>query len=106
MTPAKKCPKCGGDLAAGAAAGLCLKCLAEASQATVKSSGATLVDTAADHTPSPGPTVQFFGDYEELFQKVKGQGETALARIAKYKGLTGIRIPMSYGLALIDGYSG
>ena len=50
--------------------------------------------------------VQFFGDYEELFQKVKGQGETALARIAKYKGLTGIRIPMSYGLALIDGYSG
>jgi SAM-dependent methyltransferase len=45
--------------------------------------------------------VQFFSDYEELFQRVKGQGETSLARIAGYKGQTGIRIPMSYGLALI-----
>ena len=45
--------------------------------------------------------VQSFNDYEELFQKVKGQGETSLARIARYRGQTGIRIPMSYGLALI-----
>ncbi len=45
--------------------------------------------------------VQFFNDYEELFQRVKGQGETSVARIAGYKGQTGIRIPMSYGLALI-----
>ena len=45
--------------------------------------------------------VQIFNDYEELFQKVKGQGETSLARIERYRGQTGIRIPMSYGLALI-----
>ena len=47
--------------------------------------------------------VQFFNDYEELFQKVKGQGETSLERIERYKGQTGIRIPMRYGLALIAG---
>jgi hypothetical protein len=46
--------------------------------------------------------VQFFKDYEELYQKVKGQGETSLARIAEYKGKTDIQIPMSYGLALIS----
>jgi SAM-dependent methyltransferase len=45
-------------------------------------------------------TFQFFGDYGELYQRVK-QGETSLARIAPYKGQTDIRIPMSYGLALI-----
>jgi len=48
-------------------------------------------------------TVQFFSDYGELFEKVKGQGETALARIAGFRGKTGIRIPMSYGLALVAG---
>jgi len=47
-------------------------------------------------------TVQIFGGYEQLYQKVKGQGETALARIAAFKGRTDIRIPMSYGLALIE----
>jgi tRNA A58 N-methylase Trm61 len=46
-------------------------------------------------------TVQIFKDYEELFAKVKGQGETSIARIAKYKGNTDIVIPMSYGLVLI-----
>ena len=46
-------------------------------------------------------TVQSFRDYEELYEKVKGQGETSLARIAEFKGLRDIRIPMSYGLALI-----
>jgi len=45
--------------------------------------------------------VQVFKDYEELYEKVKGQGETSLARIAEFKGLQDIRIPMSYGLALI-----
>jgi ubiquinone/menaquinone biosynthesis C-methylase UbiE len=45
--------------------------------------------------------VQFFTGYEELFQKVKDQGETSLARIAKFKGMKDIRIPMFYGLALI-----
>jgi len=47
--------------------------------------------------------VQLFGAYEELYEKVKGQGPASLDRIAAYKGQTGIRIPMSYGLALIEG---
>ena len=46
-------------------------------------------------------TVQVFKDYEELYTKVKGQGATSIARIAKYKGKTDIVIPMSYGLVLI-----
>jgi tRNA A58 N-methylase Trm61 len=45
--------------------------------------------------------VHAFKDYQELYEKVKGQGETSIARIAKYKGRTDIIIPMSYGLALI-----
>jgi hypothetical protein len=45
--------------------------------------------------------VQAFQDYDELYEKVKGQGETAISRIAPYKGRTGIRLPMAYGLALI-----
>lgn len=47
--------------------------------------------------------VQSFDNYEQLYQKVKVQGETSLARIAAYEGQTDIRIPMSYGLALIEG---
>ena len=47
--------------------------------------------------------VQAFPGYEELFQKVKGQGETSLARIESYRGQAGIRIPFTYGLALIEG---
>jgi hypothetical protein len=46
-------------------------------------------------------TVQSFKDYEELYQKVRGQGEVSLARIAEFRGRTDIRIPMVYGLALI-----
>ena len=45
--------------------------------------------------------VQVFKDYDELYEKVKGQGQPSLARIAEFKGLLDIRIPMSYGLALI-----
>ncbi len=45
--------------------------------------------------------IQAFKDYDELFEKLKGQGETAIARIDGYKGRAGIRIPMTYGLALI-----
>jgi tRNA G37 N-methylase Trm5 len=46
-------------------------------------------------------TVQIFKEYDELYAKVKGQGETSIARIVKYKGKTDIVIPMSYGLVLI-----
>ncbi len=45
--------------------------------------------------------IQFFHDYEELFQKVKVQGETAIGRISQYKDKKDITIPMSYGFALI-----
>jgi hypothetical protein len=44
---------------------------------------------------------QVFGAFEDLFQKVKGQGETSLARIERYRGQAGIRIPFTYGLALV-----
>ncbi len=45
--------------------------------------------------------VQSFKDYGELYEKVKEQGETSLARIAEFKEIRDIRIPMPYGLALI-----
>lgn len=48
-------------------------------------------------------TVQVFASYDQLFEKVKGQGPASLARIEAYKGRTDIRIPMPYGLALIEG---
>lgn len=44
---------------------------------------------------------QVFGGFEELWQKVRGQGEISLARIERFKGLSNISIPMSYGFALL-----
>jgi hypothetical protein len=49
---------------------------------------------------------QIFAVFEDLFDKVKGQGETSLARIERYRGQADIRVPMSYGLALIGGGPG
>ena len=46
-------------------------------------------------------TVQKFIDYEELFRKVKGQGERTIKRIEKYVNQKNYEIPMSYGFALI-----
>jgi hypothetical protein len=46
---------------------------------------------------------QAFPAFEGLYQKVKGQGETSLARIERYRGQTDIRIPFTYGLALVKG---
>ena len=46
-------------------------------------------------------TVQFFHDYDELFQKVKVQGENSINRISQYKDKKDFTIPMSYGFALI-----
>lgn len=48
-------------------------------------------------------TVQAFSDFAALRERVEGQGPTTLARIEAYRGETDIRIPMSYGLALIEG---
>jgi predicted RNA methylase len=47
--------------------------------------------------------VQAFAAFKELYDKVKGQGETSLGRIERYRAQTDIRIPFTYGLALIDG---
>ncbi len=44
---------------------------------------------------------QRFAGYNELYQKVKGQGDEVIRRISKYKNQTGIEIPMPYGFVLI-----
>jgi 16S rRNA G966 N2-methylase RsmD len=45
--------------------------------------------------------VQTFSDYEEIYQKVKGQGEISITRIDAFKNETNFTVPMSYGIALI-----
>ena len=44
---------------------------------------------------------QHFADYEELFQKVKGQGDDVIKRISKFANQSCFEIPMSYGFVLI-----
>jgi hypothetical protein len=46
---------------------------------------------------------QVFPAFEDLYRKVEGQGETSLARIERYRGRADIRIPFTYGLALVAG---
>jgi hypothetical protein len=46
-------------------------------------------------------TFQVFNDYEEIYQKMKGQGENSIKRIESFKGKKNFTIPMSYGIALI-----
>ena len=46
-------------------------------------------------------TVQFFKNYDELYQKVKVQGEKSVVRIQKFKSFRNFTIPMHYGIALI-----
>jgi len=48
-------------------------------------------------------THQVFRDYEQLYERVKDLGRTSLARVAGFQGKTDIRIPMPYGLALLEG---
>jgi regulator of sigma D len=45
--------------------------------------------------------VHFFNNYDELYHKVKGQGDVSLARIEKFRPRMNITIPVSYGIALI-----
>jgi ubiquinone/menaquinone biosynthesis C-methylase UbiE len=47
-------------------------------------------------------TFEFFDDYEELYEKIKGQGETAISRIEEFKDQKQFTIPLSYALALIS----
>jgi|WetSurMetagenome_2_1015567.scaffolds.fasta_scaffold08878_4 tRNA A58 N-methylase Trm61 len=46
-------------------------------------------------------TFQFFNDYEEIYQKVRLQGENSIRRINDFKNKKNISIPMTYGIALI-----
>ncbi len=45
---------------------------------------------------------QQFADFEELYNKVKTQGEATINRIEKYRYATNISIPMQYVFALIN----
>jgi len=45
--------------------------------------------------------VHFFRDYDELYQKVKDQGDLSLGRIEKFRFQKDIAIPLSYGIAVI-----
>ncbi|MFA8435292.1 MAG: class I SAM-dependent methyltransferase [Marinifilaceae bacterium] len=45
---------------------------------------------------------QYFKDYQELYQKVKVQGERSIERIENYKDKRDIIIPMSYKFVLIN----
>lgn len=47
-------------------------------------------------------TYQFFKNYQELFSKVKVQGEKSIDRIKQYKSRTNFKIPMSYGFVQIE----
>jgi len=46
-------------------------------------------------------TVHFFRDYDELYQKLKDQGDLSLARIEKFRFQKSFSIPVSYGIAVI-----
>jgi len=45
--------------------------------------------------------VQRFASYQELFDKVKGQGAEAIRRIEQWRRCAGITIPMAYRIALL-----
>jgi tRNA A58 N-methylase Trm61 len=47
--------------------------------------------------------VHFFNDYDELYLKLKDQGEISLARIEKFRFQKNIVIPIVYGIAVISG---
>ena len=44
---------------------------------------------------------QYFADYDEIYQKVRVQGENSINRIQGFKDQIHFTIPMSYGIALI-----
>ncbi len=46
-------------------------------------------------------TIQYFADYDELFQKIKVQGKEVIKLISKFENQTSIEISMSYGFVLI-----
>ena len=46
-------------------------------------------------------TEQRFPQYQQLVEKVSPQGKVALERAERYRGMTDIAIPMTYGLTLL-----
>jgi tRNA A58 N-methylase Trm61 len=46
-------------------------------------------------------TEQRFKDHQQLLEKVSCQGDLALKRAERYRGVTEIAIPMTYGLSLL-----
>jgi predicted RNA methylase len=48
-------------------------------------------------------TEQRFPEYQQLVEKVSCQGEAALERAERYRDVTEIAIPMTYGLTLLCG---
>jgi predicted RNA methylase len=46
-------------------------------------------------------TIQYFADYGELYEKVKGQGDEVVNRISKFIDQTCFEIPMLYSFVLI-----
>lgn len=46
-------------------------------------------------------TIQYFSNYEELYQKVKGEGDEVIKLISKFLDQTCFEIPMSYRFVLI-----
>jgi len=47
-------------------------------------------------------TEQRFPEYQQLLEKVSCQGELALERAERYRDMTEIAIPMTYGLTLLE----
>jgi hypothetical protein len=45
--------------------------------------------------------VHLFNDYDELYLKLKDQGELSLSRIQKFRSESNIAIPFTYGIAVI-----
>jgi SAM-dependent methyltransferase len=46
--------------------------------------------------------VQRFASYQELFDKVRGQGAEAIRRIERWRGCSDITIPMGYRIAVLE----
>ncbi len=66
----------------------------------VRRSTDALADFACTRQQAFG-TEQRFPEYQQLLEKVSCQGEVALRRAERYRGVTRIAIPMTYGLSLL-----
>jgi len=51
--------------------------------------------------PSPGASLEHFGDGEALLQRVESLGEPAVSRANAHAGTMPIEIPMTYRIAVL-----